>query len=101
MNETAHAIDAAGDRWSLTGPLTMDSAASVLSSSRDMPLPSSGVIDLGRLDAVDSAAVAVLLAWKRRAESEGAPLVFENIPPTMISLADLYGVEELLQGTTV
>jgi len=101
VNETSHAIDATGDRWILTGPLTMDSAASVLSSSRDMRLPSSGIVDLGRLDAVDSAAVAVLIAWKRRAKAEGAPMAFLNIPPTMASLANLYGVEELLQAAIV
>ena len=101
MNEASHAIDATGDRWILTGPLTMDSAASVLSSSRDIALPASGVADLGRLDPVDSAAVAVLIAWKRRAKAEGAQLVFTNIPPTMTSLANLYGVEELLQEAAV
>jgi phospholipid transport system transporter-binding protein len=40
--------------------------------------------------------VAILLEWKRRALAEGMQLAFENVPPTMISLAELYGVDELL-----
>jgi len=42
------------------------------------------------------AAVAVLLALKRRAADEGRPLRFVGIPAALASLADLYGVEEIL-----
>jgi ABC-type transporter Mla MlaB component len=45
---------------------------------------------------IDSAGVAVLLEWKRRAVAEGVDLAFENVPPTMASLAELYGVDGLL-----
>jgi ABC-type transporter Mla MlaB component len=40
--------------------------------------------------------VALLLAWKRRASAEGKPLTFAHLPPSLASLAQLYGVEELL-----
>ena len=40
--------------------------------------------------------MAILLEWKRRALAEGVQLAFENVPPTMASLAELYGVDELL-----
>jgi len=40
--------------------------------------------------------VAILLEWKRRAAAERTQLAFENVPPTMVSLAELYGVAELL-----
>lgn len=87
---------AAGERWLLAGALTVDTAASVLRSSRGAALPKSGIVDLGGLDAVDSAAVAVLLAWLRRAELEGVELSFSGVPASLVALAELYGVEELI-----
>ncbi len=74
----------------------MDTAASLLEVSREMPLPASGVIELQSVEVVDSAGVAVLLAWKRRAITEGMGIVFEGLPRTLTTLAELYGVEDLL-----
>jgi phospholipid transport system transporter-binding protein len=90
------AFQVEGERWMPAGPLTMDSVASVLAASLEAELPATGVIDLERIESVDSAGVALLLAWKRRAESEGKPLVFAHLPASLDSLARLYGVEELL-----
>lgn len=87
---------AAGERWVLAGALTFESAASVLNSSREAALPKTGIVDLTRLSSVDSAAVAVLLAWQRRAASEGMALSFTGVPSTLAALAELYGVEELI-----
>ena len=92
---------AAGDAWSVSGALTIDSAARVLAASRDAPLPPSGTVALGDVRAVDSAAVALLLAWKRRAAAEGKTLAFTGIPPSLKALAALYGVEALLASDGV
>ena len=89
-------LQAVGNRWVLTGPLTMDSAAAVLDASGALALPQAGVVDLERVDRVDSAGVAVVLAWKHRAAAEGKPLVFAGVPRSMTSLAELYGVEDFL-----
>lgn len=96
MIETAPPLRAAGDRWMLSGPLTMDTVATLLDASTSLALPPAGVVDLGHIDRVDSAGVSILLAWKRRAATEGKPLRFANVPRSMTSLAELYGVEELL-----
>ena len=53
-------------------------------------------IDLADLSAVDSAAVATLLAWQRAAREQGKLLVFVNLPANLQSLAELYGVADLL-----
>lgn len=89
---------AAGDRWLVAGPLTVDTAASVLESSRKAAWPKSGIVDLSGVDSVDSAAVAVLLAWRRRASIEGIELSFTGVPASLSALGKLYGVEELIQS---
>ena len=83
-----------GERWSIEGELTIDSAQRVFAASCDAPLPSS--VALERVRTVDSSAVALLLAWKRRAAEEGKALAFTGIPLNLAALAALYGVEELL-----
>ena len=95
-SDASASILAPGARWMLSGALTMDSAARVLAASRHAALPSSGVIALGGVDRVDSAGVAVLLAWKRRAAAESRPLSFAEVPPSLAALAELYGVVGLL-----
>ncbi len=87
---------AAGERWLLAGALTVDTAASVLKSSHNAALPKTGIIDLSGVDAVDSAAVAVLLVWRRRAAVERVELSFTGAPANLGALAELYGVEELV-----
>ena len=54
-------------------------------------------VDLDGVATVDSAAVALLLAWQRAATAEGKRLTFKGIPPGLAALADLYGVDSLLQ----
>jgi phospholipid transport system transporter-binding protein len=96
VSEVVSGFEVAGGRWAPSGPLTMDSVANMLAASVEAPLPVAGVVDLERIEVVDSAGVALLLAWKRRANSEGKPLVFAHLPPSLGSLAQLYGVEDLL-----
>ena len=56
--------------------------------------------DLARVEALDSAAVVILLAWQRAAKSRGSKLDFHNLPPALCSLAALYGVDGLLHLAT-
>ncbi len=83
-------------RWTYAGALTFKNAGAVLELARRMALPTRGEVDLTDVDAIDSAAVAVLVALKRRAAEEKAPLQFVNIPPALVALADLYGVDQIL-----
>ncbi|HZI82377.1 MAG TPA: STAS domain-containing protein [Casimicrobiaceae bacterium] len=103
MNDTAAAAESGASfvpdqRWSVAGALTVDSAADVLVASEDAPLPETGVVSLSGLRAVDSAAVAVMLSWRRRSTAEGRKLVFADVPPNLVALAELYGVEDLLDS---
>jgi phospholipid transport system transporter-binding protein len=85
-----------GARWSYAGALTAANAGRALAAAAALSLPTGGEVDLRDLEAIDSAAVAVLLALKRRAEEEGRPLRFLGVPPALASLAEVYGVKEIL-----
>ncbi len=52
--------------------------------------------DLGAVQQVDSAAVALMLAWQREAQAKGGRLALSNVPPALQNLASLYGVDSLL-----
>ena len=83
-------------RWTFAGALTFDNAAAVVEASSALELPTSGHVDLSGLGSVDSSALAVLFALKRRAKADRRELVFESIPPGLASLARVYGVDQLL-----
>jgi phospholipid transport system transporter-binding protein len=97
MTDAVASLQPAGDRWAVSGSMTMDSVARLLAASESVAMPRAGVVDLEGVVRVDSAAVAVLLAWKRRAGVEGVALQFAGLPPSMQSLALLYGVEDMLR----
>ena len=54
------------------------------------------VFDLGGVKAADSSALALMLAWQRRAQAQGRSLAFVNVPAGVDALAKLYGVDGLI-----
>lgn len=82
--------------WAFGGALTLDDAAEVLESSQALALPERGVVDFGGLMQADSAALAVMMALKRRAATEGRTLTLIGLPASLRSLAVVYGVEHFL-----
>ena len=76
--------------------LTMQDAASELQPGLDAIRSGSADIDLSRLERFDSAGVAALLVWRRAARSADLSLRIAGVPAGLQSLANLYGVAELL-----
>ena len=54
------------------------------------------VLDLSAVTQVDSAALALLLAWLRSAREAGRSLSIVGAPPALQSLASLYDVDSIL-----
>jgi phospholipid transport system transporter-binding protein len=86
----------ANARWMLQGEVTTTTVPRIFEQSATLPLPTTGVVDCDAVDIVDSTAVALLLAIKRRAKAEKRALVFANVPQPLLTLADVYGVASLL-----
>jgi phospholipid transport system transporter-binding protein len=90
------AIQVNGEGWRLEGPLTISTAADTLAEAERAWPPQGWTIDLSGLEQVDSAALSVLLSWQRKARSESAAIKVTNVPPSLCSLADVYGVRDLI-----
>jgi len=80
----------------VTVPMVMANARGLLDAGRSAFKESRETVDLAAVGEVDSSSVAVLLGWLRAAEGSGIHLAFANAPASLRSLADLYGVTELL-----
>lgn len=83
------------DTLRLTGPLTLSTVKALF--DRGLPQGQSSLeVDLSAVEAVDSAAVSLLLSWLREAQRRNVTLCFSHIPENLLSLARLYGVADLL-----
>lgn len=93
-------IETTADGFRVTGALTIETATAVLAEAREavahLDAAHPCVVDLAGVDPVDSAAVSVLLSWRRKAHRDGGSIRFVNLPAALASVAALYDVEDLL-----
>ena len=94
-----------GCRMALSGPVTLANVAQVLEEGRHhfeegRRRQDEGVrvVDLAGVTEMDSALLALLLAWLRDARLRERPLEIANPPESLRTIARLYGVDSLLQG---
>ncbi|MBI5625765.1 MAG: STAS domain-containing protein [Nitrosomonadales bacterium] len=59
------------------------------------------LVDFSQVEAVDSAAVSMLLGWTRVAQRSQRTLRVTGLPDDLLSLARLYGVDDLLPQQSV
>ena len=88
-----------GERCSVQGALTMTNVTAVLEESKRAFQGPRIVVDLSGVTEVDSAALSLLLEWRRIAAAEKRAIEYTNLPPNLRTLADLYGVAELLPAS--
>lgn len=86
--------DRGGGRCALSGALTLESAPWLWKELEDGGLLGAAVeADLSGVDTVDSAGLALLVAWKAYCRRQGNQLVFTGIPERLRALAALTGAE--------
>lgn len=99
---SAPAAVANGETLRITGALDFESLPGVIAEAAKYvarpDLPQRVAIDFSGVTGVDSSAVALLLEWRREAEARKVALEFENLPPNLLALAELYGVAELIRS---
>jgi phospholipid transport system transporter-binding protein len=89
-----------GEKLFLDGPVTFETVPGLVAGAEEHFAHGAGVVDFSNVTDVDSAAVALALEWVRQAERAGVALKLVNVPASMLNLAGLYGVNELLHSAT-
>lgn len=77
-------------------PLVMANAHGLLEAGRAALRPGEQIFDFSLVTEADSSALAVMLGWLRAAALSRSTVKFAHIPAGVRSLAELYGVTELL-----
>lgn len=85
-----------GGRMHVSGPVTLQNVSGILRQGLDCVRDGVTVVDLAEVSGLDSSLLAALLAWIREARDRNHPFAVSNLPNGLKTLAQLYGVEELL-----
>lgn len=84
-------------RLLLTGELSMGTVPILLKQGYLQDRSDAEIrVDLQGVERADSAGVALLIEWQRTASRQQRRISFQNIPPQMLAIARLSGVDELL-----
>lgn len=89
-------MERAGDRVRVTGAMTYATARRMLELGVSQVEAGATVFDLEPVSEIDSASLSLVFAWQRAAAQRGAKVSLQNPPPSLLTLAQLYGVSDLL-----
>lgn len=85
-----------GDGMVLSGRLTMSTVPALYQTGLKHLATEDLLVDFSKVEAVDSAAISMLLGWSRAAQANKRSLHVTGLPEDLLSLANLYGVAEML-----
>ncbi len=85
-----------GERLYVSGPVTLANVAGLLDEARAPLADGVSAVDLGAVTELDSSLLAALLSWLREAKARDRALSFAHLPQDLLTLAQLYGVAQLL-----
>ncbi len=80
----------------IAGPATLENITSLLDEGLGQVRAGVASVDLAEVSELDSSLLAAVLAWIREARLQKRTLTVANLPKGLQTLAELYGVEELL-----
>jgi phospholipid transport system transporter-binding protein len=92
-------IDEGQGRYRLEGELSFATAGDALKKTLAVFKDAPGLsFDLAGIARVDSAGVALLLEWMRRAEQAGTQLRYIHLPQHVKAIARVSGIEHLISA---
>jgi len=87
-------INGSASPYQIVAPMTYATVAELFTRGKQLLANGETVLDLAGVTTADSSALAVILGWQRAAGNGRLRLI--NLPESVVSLAELYGVAELL-----
>lgn len=93
MNAGVQGLDG---RHAVVGGMTIETATALLADGLAAMQSGVTVFDLSQVTDVDSSGLAVVFGWQRAATAQGKLLRIASPPASLVSLAEVYGVSELL-----
>lgn len=85
-----------GDCAEVSGPMTLSGATALLAEGEAAIAANASAFDLAAVTEMDSSCLAVVFGWTRAANAAGKTLRLLNLPQSLLSLAAVYGVADLL-----
>ena len=79
--------------------MSLANAASLAALGIEAIQRGDATFDLSAVRTCDSSALVVLLAWQRTAQADGRAIEVSGVPDDMLSLAKVYGVNNILPIT--
>lgn len=84
------------ESWTVEGPMTFASVPEIQERSLAWFASPPEALDLSGVERMDSAGIALVIEWARRAKLAGADMRLVNVPPGMTALAATTGLNRLL-----
>ncbi|MEO8008729.1 MAG: STAS domain-containing protein [Betaproteobacteria bacterium] len=85
------------DRYLIDGPVTFDNVGTLIAEGGAFD-GDRVIVDLAGVTRADSSLLSLLLEWTRLFGGKERQIVFSNLSHDLQSLADLYGVVDLIPG---
>jgi len=85
-----------GDRITIEGSVTLENVTRILAEATAQVRDGASLVDLAEVSELDSSLLAAILALIRETRRAKRSLALSNLPAGLQTLAELYGVKELL-----
>lgn len=85
-----------GQHWRIGGEVVFSTASALLETTVSFDNTQPTIIDFAQVTNADTSAISLMLEWQRRATAAQSSISFVNLSPNLLSLANLYGVEEMI-----
>jgi len=84
------------ETWKVSGEMTFASVPAIQDQSPELFSSPPRSLDLAGVERIDSAGIALVMEWARRAKVAGVAMRLVNVPPGMTSLSKTTGLDRLL-----
>ena len=84
-----------GNRYLIDGPVMLDNVGDLIAEGTAFD-GDRVIVDLAGVTRADSSVLSLLLEWTRRFSGSGRQIAFANLSQNLQSMAELYGVVDLI-----